>query len=144
MTEIAPIDITPIVVTFLTIVGGGTIAGLFALRRSNKEADNQQAQATANMVGAADDVVALVRVQLAEQTEHIHRMDERIQTLETAISAWDGWADRVLDILDRAFKMLSEEQKAELLQDVENARSSRPPRYHQFRAKHLIQRDGGT
>lgn len=142
--EFAPIDLTPIIITFITIVGGGTIAGLFALRKSNKEADNQQAQAAANMVSAADDVVVLMRSQMAEQTAKIEAMDGRIETLETAITAWDGWADRVLEILDRAFGMLTDEQKAGLLEDVESARGTRPPRYHQFRAKHLIQKDGGT
>jgi hypothetical protein len=146
--EFVPIDITTIIVTFITVVFSGGIIGLFALFRSNKKLDEEeqndrdaQAQAAANMIGAADDVVRLVREEMAKQMESTN---ERISVLEETVTAWDGWADRVLEILDRAVGLLSEEQRSALLPDIDHARETRPPRYHHFRAKRILHKEDGT
>jgi hypothetical protein len=135
-------DWTPVVVAAITILGGGGMLGWAALRKSGREADKVNAEAAAVIVGGASDVVALLREEMdrlradveAERQEDHKRLD----ALESVVTAWDGWADRVLDILDRAVGMLTEEQRASLLPDVDHARETRPPRHsHQ---KHLVHR----
>jgi hypothetical protein len=130
------IDIGPLL---LVIFGGGLIAGIAAYRKSGKEADNQQAQAAANMIAAADDVVTLVR---AEMTNQLLEMNDRIGSLEATVHAWDGWADRVIDLLDRTFGMLTDKQKEMLHPDIMQAKETRPPRYRHYHDKLGKSHDG--
>lgn len=138
------IDLNTLLIAFF---GGSFLIGVAAVVKSRKEADNEdaqaqqaRAQASATMVSTADDVVALVRKEMAQmaskmgaQGEEMARYREkqaedecRIDALEDAVMAWDGWADSVLAILDRAVGLLTEEQRLTLSSDVEHARSTRP------------------
>ena len=123
-------DATAVLVALITVVGGGGLLGWAALRKSGKEADKYNAEAASTLVGAADDVVRLLRDEMAKQAARQESTDARVEALEHTVIAWDGWADRVLDILDRAFGLLTAEQKATLLSDVTQARETRPPQFH--------------
>jgi len=138
------IDVNTLLIAFF---GGSFLMGLAAVIKSRREAENEaaqarasQAQAAATMVGTADDVVILVRREMAEQIAKVKAQGEemaqyrmrqaedegRIDALEDAVTAWDGWADSVLAILDRAVGLLTEEQRQTLSGDIEHARATRP------------------
>lgn len=132
-------DWSGVLVAVLTVAGGslvGLAALVTALRKAGPEADKSGAEATAALLGASKEVVALLRQQMDEQAERLAVTDSRVEALEATVMAWDGWADRVLDILDRAVGMLSEEQRAALRPDIEHARETRPVKHHH--RKHLV------
>jgi len=125
------------------ILGGGLIGGIAAFLKSGKEADNQEAQAqaaraqaAATMIDASADVVALIRREMAEQekgwTERHDALATEVHSLTQTVTAWDGWADRVIDLLDRTFGLLTDEQRASLHPDIAQAKESRPPRYRYY------------
>lgn len=97
-------------------VGGSFLAGLAALWKSRKEAENLAAQAAANMVSAADDVVTMLHQQMA-------RMDARLDALESSHVAYEVWAQKVVDLLDR---MLATESAASWHEDVSELKRTQP------------------
>lgn len=132
-------DVTVVIVAFITIVGGGGVVGWAAWRKSGPEGREADARATAAMVGAAGDTVTLLREELERMAVHQAETDDRLSHVEGTVLAWDGWGDRVLDILDKAFGLLTDEQRAAMLADVTHVRETRPPRY-----RHLRHREGAN
>jgi hypothetical protein len=119
---------TPIIVAFLT-AASGSLMGWAALRKSRSEASKTDAEAAGAIVGAAGDVVELLRQQMSEAaTREVHR-DARILQLEIAVGAWEGWAERVLSILDRAMGLLGDEHAKSLAEDVKYVKRTRPARH---------------
>jgi hypothetical protein len=134
-------DITAVMVAFITVVGGGGLIGWAALRKSGKEADKYNAEAASTLVSSASDVVGMLHEQMVEQQKRQEITDARVEALEHTVIAWDGWADKVLEILDRALGMLTKEQKADLLPDVKQVQESRPPQMHRhYHDKNIVHR----
>ena len=132
-------DATAVIVALITVVGGGGLLGWAALRRSGKEADKLNAEAASTLVTSASSVVDMLHEQMIQQAARQESTDSRVEALEHTVIAWDGWADKVLDILDRAFGMLTIEQKASMLPDVTQARETRPPQTHRhFHDKNIV------
>lgn len=116
-----------VIVAFVTAVGG-SVAGLAALRRSGSEAAKANAEAAGSIVGASQDVVTLLREQMADMAAREDHRDRRLMALEVTVGAWEGWAERVLGLLDRAMEMLAVEQREKLRHDVDAVRREKPPR----------------
>ena len=129
----------PIVVAIVGSVGA-VVTGIAAWRKADKEAGKLSAEATTVIVGSAEDVVKLVREQLSEMSQRERIRDERLLTLEQQVGTWEGWAERVLDILDRALDLLSESHRATLEPDVREVKAARPLRHPR---KHIIHRPDG-
>lgn len=137
-------DLTALVVAFITVVGGGGLVGWAALRKSGREADKFGAEATSTIVGSAKEVVDMLHEQMIQQTARQESTDARVEALEHTVIAWDGWADRVLDILDRAFGMLTAEQKATMLPDITQVQETRPPQTHRhYHDKNIVHKPHG-
>lgn len=118
-------DNVPVLVAIIAGVGG-ILTGVAALRRAGAEADEHSAGATGVLLGGATSVVTLLRQQMDEQAESIRATSRRLEALEIAVGQWEGWAERVLDLLDRALSMLESEQQAHLQAEVEEAKRTRP------------------
>lgn len=116
-----------VLVAVLTVIGG-SLAGLAALRRSGRESDKLAAEATSTIVGSAGDVVTMLREQMADLHSRLDQAEARILLLETEVGTWEAWAERVLDLLDRALGMMAEKQRADLRPDVEEVKATRPLR----------------
>jgi predicted trehalose synthase len=109
------------------LLGGGLVAALAAWRKAGREADKAQAEASATIVGSAGDVVTMLREQMADLHARLDQAEARILLLETEVGTWEAWAERVLDLLDRALGMMGD--KAENIRpDVEDVKRSRPLR----------------
>jgi len=119
---------TPIIVALLAALGG-TAAGFAALRKSGAEAGKASAEAADSIVGSAGEVVKLLRDQMAEMAKREDARDDRLLSLERTVGSWEGWAERVLDVLDRAVALLGEEHRAKLREDVQEVKASRPIRH---------------
>jgi hypothetical protein len=121
-------DIDGIIIAAITVIGG-SLAGIAALLKAGKEASKSSAEAANVLVDASGDVVKMLRENMADMRSRMDREEDRISHLEGVVGSWEGWADKVLDILDRAMSMLAEEQKTNLQREVERAKKTRPPRF---------------
>jgi predicted trehalose synthase len=121
------------VAIIVAVLGG--LTGLAALiranqerRRTGREADKVQAEASATIVGSAGDVVTMLREQMADLHARLDQAEARILLLETEVGTWEEWAERVLDLLDRALDMMSLDKADNIRPDVEDVKKSRPLR----------------
>ena len=128
------IEWTPLAVAAVTVVG--TLVAAWMVRRKSESeadqaaalADKAAAEATTTIVGSAADVVAMLREQMADLHRRLDRAEARIVLLETEVGTWEIWAERVLDLLDRALGMMATDQAANLRPDVEAVHNTRPPK----------------
>jgi len=118
-------DWTPIVVAFITAAGGSLI-GWAALRKSGAEAKKSSADASSTIVDSASEVVKILREQMVAQGLALSATNARVMQLEITVGTWEGWAEKVLDLLDRALAMLEEEQRAKIQADVAVVKKTRP------------------
>ena len=126
--------VVAIVIAVIT-VAGGLIAAWAALRKSGPEAEKASAEAVDLVVGSAAKVVTMLRDQMTEMRQRLSDTEarleageDRIDHLEAAVESWEGWADRILAVLDKAMGALSEEQRTALIEEVERLRRTRPAR----------------
>ena len=98
------------IAVIIAIVGGGTgfAALINAWRTSGPTADKYTADASATIVGGANDVVTMLREQMADLHSRLDQAEARILLLETEVGTWEVWAERVLDLLDRALGMMAD------------------------------------
>ena len=118
------------IAVIIAIVGGGTgfAALINAWRTSGPTADKYTADASATIVGGANDVVTMLREQMADLHCRLDQAEARILLLETEVGTWEVWAERVLDLLDRALGMMRTEQRSRLADDVDEVKRTRPVR----------------
>ena len=117
-------SIVSIVVAFLAFVG----VGLAALRKSKSESDKATGEAAAAIAGASGDVVKMLHDEMRDLRQRENRTEDRITALENAVVSWEGWAERVLNLLDKAMEMLAEEQRRHIAADVERVKATKPMR----------------
>lgn len=119
------VDLLPILSgVAIAVIGSG--AGWAAWRRASSESEKDRASASRDIVGGAGDLAKLLREQMAE-------MDDRLERVEYSVGLWENWAERVLDLLDRALGMIASEHAAAFRAEVEEAKRTRPARNHQAR-----------
>ena len=106
----------------------GSLAGLAALIRATRERDKVGAEASAAIVGSAGDVVTMLREQMADLHSRLDQAEARILLLETEVGTWEAWAERVLDLLDRALGMMAKDKADGIRSDVDEVKKSRPLR----------------
>jgi len=120
-------DWIPVVTAFIiALVGSG--AGWAAWRRAVAENAKDNAEAGRAIVGGAGDLAKLLREQMAEMAARLDAQEVRIHSLEVTVGSWEGWAERVLTILDKAMAMLAAEQRAKIETEVARVKKTRPPR----------------
>ncbi len=119
----------PLIASFLTALGGLAV-GVVALRKAGAEQRKADADAGGVLIDSAGDVVRLLREQMAAQQTQITEMSARLMSLEQTVGSWESWAERVLELLDRAVGMLEEEQKQRLAGDVAEVKKARPMHGH--------------
>lgn len=108
----------------------GLVVGVTALRKAGADAKKSNADTAGVIVDGAGDVVKLLREQLEEQQRQQEQMGQRLMNLEVVVGSWEGWAERVLTILDRALAMLEEDQRRKLQPDVDEVVKDRPKHIH--------------
>lgn len=118
----------PGVIAAIVTSVSGLVVGLAALRKASSETRKNDADASGAIVDSASDVVKMLREQMAAQQEQIHEMSVRVQALEVTVGSWESWAEKVLQLLDRAVAMLEEEQRQRLMQEVADVKQTRPIR----------------
>lgn len=126
-------DLDPGVIAAIITSLSGLVVGLTALRKANSDARKNNADAAGVIVDGAGDVVKLLREQLQEQARaqqaaevRQQQTDQRLMNLEVVVGSWEGWAERVLTILDRAIAMLEEDQRKKIQSDVDEVKQTRP------------------
>jgi hypothetical protein len=107
---------------------GGSLVGLAQLRKSGDEARKTAADATSVIIGASALVVKQLREQIDDLAVRLDESESRILHLETSVSTWENWADRVLAVLDKSFSMLGVEQADRVDDDIKKIKRARPRR----------------
>jgi len=107
---------------------GGSLVGLAQLRKSGDEARKTAADATSVIIGASALVVKQLREQIDDLAVRLDESESRILHLETSVSTWENWADRVIGVLDKSFSMLGAEQADRVDEDIKKIKRARPRR----------------
>ena len=108
MNEALPIFVS-IIIAIL-----GSIGGVAALLKVSAENSNTVAD-------GAKKVVDLMDGRLADS-------EKRLDSLEAYIEHFDAWADKLLDILDRAITKVPDSLREELVQESNKLKNIRPRR----------------
>lgn len=106
-------DTIPVLVAIIVAVLG-SFGGVAALVRVNADRNN-------TLTETASKVVAMVNDQLDDH-------NKRLDALEEYVSHMDSWADRLLDILDRAIAMISPSDAVPFIEETRFLKSERPKR----------------
>ncbi len=92
----------------------GSIGGVAALLKVNADNSNTVSDAAAKVVEMMD--------------KRLDEQDERLKAVETYVEHFDVWADKLLNILDRAISKLPETVKDDFITESNVLKSQRPRR----------------
>lgn len=118
-------EVLPNLIAFVLAVIGG-FGGLAAFLKVTSDNAKSVGDGAKSVSDGAKTVVELMSEQVASNSR-------RIDDLEVYVSHFDAWADRLLDILDRAVTMLPEALRVQFESEAHTLKSTRPRRSREER-----------
>lgn len=111
-------DITPIVVAALGALGG-LLLGFAALRKSGPESGKV-------LVDSATAVVVILREQVDDMHKRQDEQEDRIVALEISLGQWRAWANKAIELMERAVTLITDEHREAIRQQIVELMAERP------------------
>lgn len=113
-------DNLPVIVSLVVAILGA-IGGLAAVLKVNADNSNTLAGGAKSVSEGAKTVVDMMVERMDEQ-------DARVESIELYVAHFDVWADRLIDILDRAITLLPDAMRKDFEIESRNLKHTRPNR----------------
>lgn len=122
-------DLPIFVAVLIAILGAlGGIAAIMKVQSDNSSSVAVGAKAVSE---GAKTVLDMMNERLDDQEAHSEANTVRLDALEAYVVHFDEWADRLLDILDRAITMLPDALRSQFETEATSLKATRPKREQQ-------------